>query len=86
MQINIWDSDVTNQINDWEDFINEWGVWEMEDTVNTDQCLESAADLRQILITDLSHEKVKEFFNCNKLGEANLRNKSDAVVVYEVVS
>lgn len=55
------------------------------DTVNTAQRLESEADPGQILITDISYEKVKDSFNCKKVGEANLRNKSDAVVVYEVV-
>jgi adenylate cyclase len=55
------------------------------DTVNTAQRLQSAAGPGQILINNISFEKVKESFNCRKVGEINLKNKSELVVVYEVL-
>jgi adenylate cyclase len=55
------------------------------DTVNTAQRLQSVAEPGQILINDISYEKVKESFNCRKVGEASLKHKSDPVVVYEVL-
>jgi len=55
------------------------------DVVNTAQRLQSAASATQILITEQSYEKVKEFFKCKKLGEMNFKNKSNATVVYEVI-
>jgi len=55
------------------------------DTVNTAQRLQSAASPGQILINESSFMKVKESFNCRKVGEASLRHKADLVVVYEVL-
>jgi len=55
------------------------------DVVNTAQRLQGAAGAAQILITEQSYEKVKEFFNCRRLGEMNFKNKSNATVVYEVI-
>jgi class 3 adenylate cyclase/AmiR/NasT family two-component response regulator len=55
------------------------------DVVNTAQRLQSAATAGQILITEKSYEKVKEYFNCRKLGEVSLKNKSHPLVVYEVI-
>jgi adenylate cyclase len=55
------------------------------DVVNTAQRLQSVAQEGQILITESSYEKVKESFFCKKVGEVSLKNKSQPVVVYEVV-
>jgi len=55
------------------------------DVVNTAQRLQSVAKDGQILITDSSYEKVKESFNCQKIGEIILKNKGRHVVAYEVI-
>ena len=55
------------------------------DVVNIAQRLQSAASDGQILIDETSYKKVKEFFQCRKVGEANLKNKKDPVVMYEVM-
>ena len=55
------------------------------DTVNTAQRLQSSAAPGQILINENSFLKVKESFNCRKVGEASLKHKSEPVIVYEVL-
>jgi adenylate cyclase len=55
------------------------------DSVNTSQRLQSAAKAGQILISESSYEKVKESFNCNKVGDVKLKNKSKTMVIYEVL-
>jgi len=55
------------------------------DTVNTAQRLQSAAGPGQILINNFAYEKVKESFNCRKVGEVSLKNKADNMIVYEVL-
>jgi len=55
------------------------------DTVNTAQRLQSAAAPGQILINAICYEKVKESFNCRKVGEVSLKNKADQVLIYEVL-
>jgi len=55
------------------------------DTVNTAQRLQSAAEPGQILINDSAYQKVKESFNCRKVGEVSLKNKAENEVVYEVL-
>ena len=55
------------------------------DVVNTAQRLQSAAKAGQILINETAYEKVKESFNCNKVGEINLKNKANQMMVYEVL-
>jgi class 3 adenylate cyclase/DNA-binding NarL/FixJ family response regulator len=55
------------------------------DVVNTAQRLQSVAKPGQILITEATYEKAKESFQCVKVGEHILKNKSAAVVAYEVV-
>jgi class 3 adenylate cyclase len=54
------------------------------DTVNTAQRLQSAAAPNQIVISEVCYEKVKQSFNCKKVGEAILKNKSQPVTLYEV--
>ena len=55
------------------------------DAVNTAQRLQSAAKDGQIIISESSYEKVKESFNCNKVGEVNLKNKKSPLIIYEVL-
>jgi len=56
------------------------------DAVNTSQRLQSAAKEGQILINEYSYNKVKESFNCNKVGEVKLKNKSEPMTVFEVLN
>ena len=56
------------------------------DTVNTAQRLQSMATGSQIVITEDSYYKVKQSFNCNKIGAVSLKNKSADVVIYEVIN
>jgi adenylate cyclase len=56
------------------------------DIVNVAQRLQAAAGAGQIAINETSYEKVKESFNCNKIGEVNLKNKSIPMIVYEVIA
>ena len=56
------------------------------DAVNTAQRLQSAAKSGQILITEFSYHKIKESFNCEKLGEVSVKNKAHEIMVYEVLN
>lgn len=55
------------------------------DVVNTAQRLQTAAAEGQVVINDLAYEKVKESFNCRKVGEMNLKNKNHPMMVFEVL-
>ena len=55
------------------------------DAVNIAQRLQTAASPGQIVISAEAYEKVKESFNCRKVGEAILKNKTAPVVIYEVL-
>ncbi len=55
------------------------------DTVNTAQRLQTVAKENQIIISESSYEKIKESFNCSKVGEVSLKHKSNPVVIYEVM-
>jgi adenylate cyclase len=55
------------------------------DIVNVAQRLQTIAKEGQIIISESSYEKVKESFNCSKVGEVNLKNKSHPVMIYEVL-
>ena len=55
------------------------------DVVNTAQRLQSTAGPGQIIVNHASYEKIKGSFNCRKAGEVVLKNKSKAVVIYEVM-
>jgi adenylate cyclase len=55
------------------------------DVVNTAQRLQSAGAPGQIIINESSYQKVKEYFNCRKVGEVSLKNKVSPLVIYEVV-
>jgi class 3 adenylate cyclase len=56
------------------------------DVVNTAQRLQSVAKAGQIIINEGAYEKIKESFNCNRIGEVNLKNKKGSTVVYEVLN
>lgn len=55
------------------------------DTVNVAQRLQAAAKESQIIINETAYEKVKESFNCQHVGEVNLKNKAGLMKVYEVL-
>ncbi|MBK7122425.1 MAG: response regulator [Chitinophagaceae bacterium] len=55
------------------------------DEVNIAQRLQSVAGPNQVVITESAYEKVKESFQCRKIGEVSLKNKANAVSVYEVL-
>lgn len=55
------------------------------DEVNTAQRLQSASEAGQILISESNYEKIKESFNCKKVGEVNLKNKKAPLLAYEVL-
>ena len=55
------------------------------DTVNTAQRLQASASPGQILISENSYSKIREFFKCSKHGELNLKNKAKTLVTYEVI-
>ena len=56
------------------------------DTVNTAERLQGAAAVGQIVINECCYEKVKQSFNCKKVGLASLKNKAEKVVLYEVLN
>lgn len=56
------------------------------DTVNTAQRLQARAGNSQILISEECYEQVKQSFNCRKTWVFPLRNKSEEVTLYEVLS
>ena len=55
------------------------------DTVNTAARLQDAAEEGQILISKDCYEEIKESFKCEKVGELDLKNKSNPLIVYEVI-
>ncbi len=55
------------------------------DEVNIAQRLQTAAEEGQILIVESNYNIIKDSFNCNKVGEVTLKNKSNPIVVYEVL-
>jgi class 3 adenylate cyclase/FixJ family two-component response regulator len=55
------------------------------DTVNVAQRLQSAAGPGKIYITESSWHKVRESFQCKKVGDLTLKNKLKPESVYEVV-
>ncbi len=56
------------------------------DVVNIAQRLQNAAKDGQILISEASYEKVKEAFNCRRVGEIIMKNKNNPIVIYEVLT
>lgn len=56
------------------------------DVVNTAQRLQAAAAPNQICLNEACYERIKESFNCRRVGEKSFKNKEAAVVVYEVLN
>jgi class 3 adenylate cyclase/FixJ family two-component response regulator len=56
------------------------------DTVNVAQRLQKAAEAGQIVISEDVFEKVKQSFNCRLIGPAILKNKTEEVLLYEVLN
>ncbi len=54
------------------------------EVVNTTQRLQNAAEAGQILINESSYQKVKESFNCKKIGEVVLKDRLKPTAVYDV--
>ncbi len=55
------------------------------DIVNTAQRLQEAAKPGQILISEHIFERLKEYFKCEKIGRMNFKNKSESILVFEVL-
>lgn len=55
------------------------------DEVNIAQRLQSAAKEGQILISESNYNLIKDSFNCSKVGEVKMKNKSKPIVIYEVL-
>lgn len=55
------------------------------DVVNTAQRLQAYARAGQIVITEACYNSVRESFKCEKMGDVMLRNKANAVTVYQVI-
>lgn len=55
------------------------------DVVNTAQRLQSIARPGQILLNEDCYKKIKESFNCRRLGEEVLKNKAGKTVVFDVI-
>lgn len=55
------------------------------DSVNTAQRLQAAASPNQIVISEQTYDRIRESFQCRKVGEVSLKNKSHPLVMYEVV-
>lgn len=56
------------------------------DVVNKAQRLQGVAKEGQIVIDEILFKRMKESFQCNKIGEVKLKNKQDSTIIYEVVS
>ena len=56
------------------------------DVVNIASRLQSVAGNNKIVITDTCFDKVKQSFECKKIGTVFLKNKSGEVVIYEVIN
>lgn len=54
------------------------------DVVNTAQRLQSVATPGQIIINEVAFQKIKQSFNCVKVGEVSLKNKANQVTIYNV--
>jgi len=55
------------------------------DVVNTAQRLQSFAKPGQILIPESAHSKIKDSFQCKKVGDVVLKNKNSPLTVCEVL-
>jgi class 3 adenylate cyclase len=56
------------------------------DVVNTSQRLQTAAGPGQIIINEASYEKIKTSFECERVGEVSLKNKTNPAIIYNVLA
>jgi len=56
------------------------------DVVNTSQRLQTAAGPGQIIINEASYEKIKTSFECERVGEVSLKNKTNPAIIYNVIA
>ena len=56
------------------------------DAVNVASRLQSAAGNGKIFISETNYLKIKDSFNCKKVGKIELKNKKIPLIVYEVIS
>ena len=56
------------------------------DVVNTAQRLQTKAEPGQILIAEIAYNAIKESFNCAAVGRLSLKNKKEALEVFEVLN
>lgn len=56
------------------------------DTVNVAQRFQSVAKPGQIVIGEGAYLQVKESFQCKPVGEVNLKNKANPLMIYEVLA
>lgn len=56
------------------------------DAVNTSQRLQCSASVGQIVIPEKCYEKVKKSFTCEKIGSISVKNKTEEIIIYEVIS
>lgn len=54
------------------------------DVVNTAQRLQSVGTPGQIIINEVAYQKIKQSFNCVKVGEVLLKNKAHPLTIYNV--
>ncbi|WP_411768451.1 adenylate/guanylate cyclase domain-containing protein [Winogradskyella sp. A3E31] len=55
------------------------------DTVNTAARLQDAATENQIIISENCYKQVKESFQCEKVGDIELKNKEKPMTIYQVM-
>ncbi|WP_300601274.1 adenylate/guanylate cyclase domain-containing protein [Niabella sp.] len=55
------------------------------DAVNTAQRIQSVASRGQVVINEYCYHKIKQSFNCAPIGAVALKNKSEAMMLYEVL-
>src|SRR6187200_3051249 len=55
------------------------------DAVNTAQRLQNSAEAGRVFIPESCYEKIKQSFRCRRVGEISMKNKSNNMVVYEVL-
>jgi class 3 adenylate cyclase/AmiR/NasT family two-component response regulator len=55
------------------------------DVVNVAQRLQSVAKPGQVVVPESAYLRIKEAFQCNPVGQVNLKNKENPVMIYEVL-
>lgn len=56
------------------------------DVVNVAQRLQGSAEAGQILVNENAYNRIKESFNCRRVGEIKIKNKTAPLVAYEVLN